>query len=211
MTTDEKKIALDKIAQEIKAFKGLEIARNADHAVPGEGNPDAEVLFVGEAPGATENLTGRPFVGQAGKLLEKNLNNIGLKREDVYITNIVKFRPPDNRDPFPVEIEACKQWLDEQIKIIDPRIIATLGRFSMAKFIPDVTISRVHGVARFVDFGSKKYIVFPMYHPAAALRAGSMMQLFAEDFGKLQNLLGKKSEIVIESQKDDNDTQLGLF
>ncbi len=191
MTTDEKKIALAKIALEIKSFKGLEIAMNATNAVPGEGNPDTEVLFIGEAPGRNEDMTGRPFVGQAGKLLEKNLNNIGLKREDVFITNIVKFRPPENRDPTPEEIELCKDWLDDQIEIISPRIIATLGRFSMAKFIPDVTISRVHGQARFVDFRNKKYIVYPMYHPAAALRAGSMMKLFEEDFIKLKDLLDK--------------------
>jgi uracil-DNA glycosylase len=193
MTTEEKKLALEKIAQEIKMFKELDIAQVATNAVPGEGNPDSEVLFIGEAPGRNEDLTGRPFVGQAGKLLEKNLNAIGLNRTDVFITNIVKFRPPENRDPFPDEIEACKKWLDEQIEIISPRIIATLGRFSMAKFIPGVTISQVHGQPHFVDFGSKRYIVFPMYHPAAALRAGSMMKLFEEDFIKLKNLLETKN------------------
>jgi len=193
MTTNEKKSALDKIAQEIKNFKGLEIAKNAINGVAGEGNVDAEMLFIGEAPGKNEDQTGRPFVGQAGKLLEKNLNAIGLKREAVFITNIVKFRPPENRDPFPEEIAACKDWLDQQIDVISPKIIATLGRFSMAKFIPDVIISKVHGQARFVDFMAKKYIVFPMYHPAAALRAGSMMKLFEEDFVVLQNLLGTKA------------------
>lgn len=209
MTTEEKKIALKKIAEEVKSFKGLEIARVATNAVPGEGNPDTEILFIGEAPGRNEDMTGRPFVGQAGKLLEKSLSSISLRREDVFITNIVKFRPPENRDPFPDEIEACKRWLDEQIEIISPRIIVTLGRFSMAKFIPDVTISRVHGQARFVDFGSKRYIVFPMYHPAAALRAGSMMKPFVEDFIKLNNLLGKKQEEEKEvpAEKD----QLELF
>jgi uracil-DNA glycosylase len=208
MSREVKIKALEKIALEIKAFKGLEIARNATNAVPGEGNPDTEVLFIGEAPGRNEDMTGRPFVGQAGKLLEKNLNIIGLKREDVFITNIVKFRPPENRDPTPEEIETCKGWLDDQIETISPRIIATLGRFSMAKFIPDVTISRVHGQARFVDFRGKKYIVYPMYHPAAALRAGSMMKLFEEDFVKLKDLLGKKES---EPASVEEDEQLGIF
>lgn len=186
----EKTLQLDLIAQEINQFKDLEIAKNCTRAVPGEGNPDAQIMFIGEAPGFNEDRQGRPFVGQAGKLLEKILaETMGLTRQDVYITNIVKFRPPDNRDPFPEEIAACRGWLDRQITIIKPRIIATLGRFSMAKFIPDVTISRVHGQARNVDFQGQKYLVFPMYHPAAALRAGSVMQEFVADFVKLKTLL----------------------
>ncbi len=208
MTTEEKKIALEKIAQEIKAFKGLEIARNAINGVAGEGNPDSEVLFIGEAPGRNEDESGRPFVGQAGKLLEKNLNVIGLQRSDVFITNIVKYRPPDNRDPFPEEIAACKDWLDEQIKIIDPKIIVTLGRFSMGKFIEGVTISKVHGQPRFVDFGGKRYIVYPMFHPAAALRSGSMMKPFEEDFVKLSTLLTKPVSV---AEAKDNNGQLDLF
>lgn len=189
MNTQEKQQALADIAQQVTAFKDLEIARQATKAVPGEGNPDAQVMFIGEAPGFNEDMQGRPFVGQAGKLLEKSLEEIGLKRADVYITNIVKFRPPNNRDPLPDEIEACREWLDQQIGIIEPKIIVTLGRFSMAKFIPDVTISRVHGQSRFVNFGAKRYIVFPMYHPAAALRAGSVLKQFQEDFQKLKSLL----------------------
>src|SRR5689334_10828743 len=118
MTTEEKKLALEKIAQEVKTFKDLDIAKAATNGVAGEGNPDTEILFIGEAPGRNEDMTGRPFVGQAGKLLEKNLNAIGLQRVDVFITNIVKYRPPDNRDPFPNEIEACRGWLDAQISII---------------------------------------------------------------------------------------------
>ncbi len=191
MQTEEKKIELEKIAGEIRAFKGLEIARNATQAVPGEGNPDAAMMFVGEAPGFNEDLQGRPFVGQAGKLLDKTLAGIGIDRQDVYITNIVKFRPPDNRDPFPDEIEACRDWLDRQIAIIDPKIIVTLGRFSMAKFMPDVSISGVHGLPRM--FG--KYIIMPMYHPAAALRGGTVMNLFVQDFNKLKSLLNPQKPI----------------
>jgi len=193
MTTQEKITELDKIAEEIKAFKGLDIAKNCTRAVPGEGNPDADIFFCGEGPGYHEDQQGRPFVGQAGKLLEKSLQSIGLQRSDVFITNVVKYRPPENRDPFPNEIEACRDWLDRQIAVIEPKIIATLGRFSMAKFIPDVSISRVHGLSRFVDFQISNFkfqiIVFPMYHPAAALRAGQVMTSFIEDFNKLKRLL----------------------
>ena len=132
---------------------------------------------------------------------------LGLQRSDVYITNIVKFRPPDNRDPLPDEIEACREWLDRQIAVISPKIIATLGRFSMAKFIPDVSISRVHSQPRYFDFSytlppsnsyTLKLIIFPMYHPAAALRAGSMMQEFISDFNKLNDLLKQNTTLVKE-------------
>jgi len=190
MTTQQKIAELTKIAEEIKVFKGLDIAKMATNAVPGEGNPDTDIMFIGEGPGQREDLTGRPFVGQAGKLLEKTLSEtLGLTRDQVFITNIVKFRPPDNRDPLDSEIEACRDWLDQQIGIISPKVIVTLGRFSMAKFIPGVTISRVHGQSRFVDFQGQRYMVFPMYHPAAALRAGDMMQHFIADFKKLNDLL----------------------
>src|SRR3989344_5046177 len=129
MTTSEKQAQLDQIAQEIKDFDGLDIARNCTHAVPGEGSPDAQIMFIGEAPGFNEDQHGRPFVGQAGKLLEKSLQeSLGMNRADVYITNIVKYRPPDNRDPFPDEIEVCRDWLDRQIRVISPKIIATLGQ-----------------------------------------------------------------------------------
>ena len=157
MTTEEKKIELEKTAQEVREFKDLDIAKAATNAVPGEGDPDAELFFFGEAPGYNEDLQGRPFVGQAGKLLEKTLlSELGLTRDQVYITNIIKYRPPDNRDPYPAEIEACAGWLDRQIEVISPKIIATLGRYSLAKFIPDVSISKVHGQPRFVDFNGKR-------------------------------------------------------
>jgi uracil-DNA glycosylase len=216
MTTQEKIKALEKVAQEVNSFKGLDIAKNATHAVPGEGNPDAAIMFIGEAPGFNEDMQGRPFVGQAGKLLEKTLAEaLSLKREDVYITNIVKFRPPDNRDPFDNEILACKDWLDRQIDIVHPKIIATLGRFSMAKFIPGVTISGVHGQPRYVDFQGTKYIVFPMYHPAAALRAGIVLKLFQEDFVKLKAILSPSAglpAVVPSSPKDEGGpTQTTLF
>jgi DNA polymerase len=213
MTTQEKITQLAEIAAEVNAFKGLDIAKNCTKAVPGEGNPDAEIMFIGEAPGFNEDREGRPFVGQAGKLLEKTLQAIGLQRSDVYITNIVKFRPPDNRDPFPDEIAACHIWLDRQIEIIKPKIIATLGRFSMAKFIPDVTISRVHGQSRFVEFNGVKYIVFPMYHPAAALRAGAVLEQFNQDFNKLKSILGNNQQTAVAEKKETpvKSAQTSLF
>lgn len=212
MTLDEKKRDLDKIATEIRQFKGLDIAKSATNAVPGEGDPDAELLFIGEGPGFNEDQQGRPFVGQAGKLLEKTLQEaLGMTRDQVFITNIVKYRPPENRDPFPDEIEACREWLDRQIEIISPQIIVTLGRFSMAKFIPGVTISQVHGQSRFVDFNDHRYIVFPMYHPAAALRATSMMQQFVADFAKLKDLLGKKSPEPVIKDEPKAPEQSSLF
>ena len=209
MTTDQKKQELEKIAREIKAFKGLDIAKNATHAVPGEGDPDAAIMFIGESPGYNEDMQGRPFVGQAGMLLEKTLLEVlGLKRGDVYITNIVKFRPPDNRDPFDNEIAACSDWLDRQIKIISPKIIVTLGRFSMTKFIPGVTISQIHGVARYYQPSTMNYqlIIFPMYHPAAALRGTTMMNAFKADFVKLKNLLAPQAKI-----EDNTPSQASLF
>lgn len=212
MTTDEKKIALNKIADEIKSFKGLDIAKNATHAVPGEGNPDAQLMMVGEAPGAQEDSTGRPFVGQSGQLMRKTLTETtGIKPEEVFITNIVKFRPPDNRDPSPDEIEACRDWLDRQIDIIQPKIICTLGRFSMAKFIPDVSISRVHGQPRFVEFLGQKYIIFPMYHPAAALRGTGILNEFKQDFNKLKNLLNPVSVPQNIPEEKPIVTQTSLF
>ncbi len=207
MTGEEKLKELDKIIKEIRAFKDLEIAKNATNAVPGEGSPDAQVMFIGEAPGFHEDQQGRPFVGAAGKLLEKALTQIGLTRSEVYITNIVKFRPPENRDPFPEEIKACQDWLDRQISIIEPQIIATLGRFSMAKFLGPQSISKVHGEPRQIEWsnsisnlsprkvspnlsvGNSQILVFPMFHPAAALRAGDMMRPFVDDFQKLGKIL----------------------
>ena len=211
MTTDQKKQELEKIAEEIRNFKGLDIAKNANHPVPGEGNPDAQIMFIGEAPGQVEDSTGRPFVGQSGQLMRKTLfETTGIKPEEVFITNIVKFRPPDNRDPFDNEIAACKDWLDRQIAIIQPRIIVTLGRFSMAKFIPGATISQIHGISRYCQLSTLNYqlIVFPMYHPAAALRGTTMMNAFKEDFVKLKNLLAP--QVKIEDNASNHD-QLGLF
>lgn len=151
----------------------------------GDGNPDCDVLFIGEAPGKTEDELRRPFVGRAGQLVNKMLGEIGWKREDVYITNIVKRRPPENRDPLPEEIEAYKPYLTRQIEIINPKIIATLGRFSMNYFLPFAKITRDQGK----EFELDGRIIYPILHPAAALRGTTMMNQFKETFKKLPDVV----------------------
>ncbi|MEK7127283.1 MAG: uracil-DNA glycosylase [Patescibacteria group bacterium] len=181
----DKQQLLDQVAQEIIKTNGGPFGPGLN-AVPGEGNPDAETLWVGEAPGATENQLGRPFVGVSGKLLRKTMEENGFKPEEVFITNIVKFRPPDNRDPLPAEIEFFKPFLDKQIEIINPKIIVTVGRFSMYKFFGEgISIGKIHGQPRKIG----NYFIFPMFHPAAALRAGDMMKMFVEDFKKLREFV----------------------
>ncbi len=164
----------------------------ATQAVPGKGSASAEILFIGEAPGKKEDESGVPFVGAAGKFLDEMLSSISLKREDIYITNIVKYRPPDNRDPSPEEIAACREWLSEQIQIIQPKIIVTLGRHALEHFIPGEKISLVHGQAFhrvFPDIGEQ--VFFVLYHPAAALYNGSMRATLLEDFKKIPRVLEK--------------------
>lgn len=164
----------------------------ATQAVPGDGNPDADILFIGEAPGKNEDQEGRPFVGAAGKFLAEMLASINLKREDVFITNVVKYRPPENRDPLPEEIEACREWLVEQVKIIDPMLIVTLGRHALENFLPGKKISEVHGQAfrrEFDDMGAR--VFFALYHPAAALYNGGMRDTLKDDFKKIPKVLEK--------------------
>lgn len=179
-------MTLEEIAKEVEATGGGPLKAPGVNAVFGEGNPNAEILFIGEAPGFNENEQKRPFVGQAGKLLRKNLVASGWQETEVYITNIVKYRPPENRDPLPNEIEFFRPFLDKQIEIIDPKIIVTLGRFSMYKFLGEaVSISRVHGQPRKIG----KFVIFPMFHPAAALRATGVLRQFEEDFKKLREFV----------------------
>ena len=184
--------ALDALAREICHCERCGLSRGRTSAVPGEGNPQAEIMFIGEAPGYNEDQTGRPFCGAAGNFLTQLITSIGLKREDVFITNIVKSRPPGNRDPLPEEIAACKPWLDRQIEIIKPKVIVTLGRFSMARFFPGQTISRIHGQSE----NCGEYICFAMYHPAAALHQGNLRAVIQADMAKLPKILEeiKKSE-----------------
>ena len=180
----EKKDALETLKKEMEADKNLPLFGHAN-LVFGEGNPEAEIMFIGEAPGFHEDKLGRPFVGQAGKLLDKLLTDIKLPRGSVYITNIVKRRPPGNRDPLPEEIAAYKPYLKKQIQIIDPKVIATLGRFAMNYFLPDFKISQSHGV-RVILRGK---IISPLYPPAAALRSTAVLKDLEADFKKLPLLL----------------------
>lgn len=184
----DKRKELEKIASAIEKCKKCSLWKNPK-AVPGEGNLETKIMLVGEAPGYHESVWGRPFVGPAGRLLTQLLKSIHLERADVFICNMLRHRPPDNRDPLPGEIKACESFLNEQIKIIKPKIIVTLGRFSMAKFLPGEYISKIHGQARNVEFAGRKYIIVPMYHPAAGLRNGNILKQLRADFVKLGELL----------------------
>ncbi len=167
-----------------------ELKKTATQAVFGSGNPQAQIVFIGEAPGKKEDETGVPFVGAAGKFLDEMLSQANLKREDIYITNIVKYRPPENRDPTPEEIVACQEWLHEEISTIKPVVIVTLGRYSLNHFIPDVKISEVHGTAFRRNIpGLGECVFFALYHPAAALYNGSMRETLIQDFLKVPKLV----------------------
>jgi DNA polymerase len=172
VTDAERRTALEEIAAEVRVCTKCRLHQTRTRAVPGEGDPETEVIFVGEGPGFNEDREGRPFVGRAGGLLVKLLAAIGWRREDVFITNVVKCRPPDNRDPQPDEIAACAPYLRRQLEVLDPAVVVTLGRFSMATFMPGARISQAHGTVRPVDpaTGARSALVFAMYHPAAALR-----------------------------------------
>lgn len=186
----DKKAKLATLIKEMEEEAGrLPLTKKATDIVPPEGNPDAEVVFIGEAAGYHESVQRRPFVGAAGKLLNETLQEIGVKREEVWISNLIKTRPPENRDPLPKEIQAYSAYLDREIAIIEPKIIVTLGRFSMGKFMPGAKISQVHGQARWIEWQGRKVLVVPMYHPAAALRAGDVMRQFKEDFEKLKQTI----------------------
>jgi uracil-DNA glycosylase family 4 len=177
----QRQAQLDSLAEMVRVCVRCKLCETRKNAVPGEGPVDARIMFIGEGPGANEDQTGRPFVGAAGQLLERLLATIGLTREDVYIANVVKCRPPMNRDPEPDEIEACKPYLGRQLKIIDPDIIVTLGRFAMERWLPDKKISRVHG--QNFRYGSR--MIVPLFHPAAALRRPEWQVALEEDFLRL--------------------------
>ncbi len=167
----------------------LPLKKGANKLVFGSGNTEAKILLIGEGPGFNEDAQGLPFVGQAGKLLDKLLELAGLERRKVFITNIVHHRPPNNRDPIPNEIESYGKYLDQIIKIISPKIIITLGRFSMAKFLPNIYISDVHGKKFEINWSGQKLIVVPMYHPAASLRNGKILEAEKQDFINLGKVL----------------------
>lgn len=190
-----KKEELEEIEKGVKKCRRCPLWESATNPVPGEGNPNTEVMLIGEAPGYWEDRKGRPFVGQAGKFLDSLLGSIGFKRKDVFIANVLKHRPPGNREPLPEEVAACRNWLDKQIEIIQPKIIITLGRFAMYKFIPKGKITKIHGQPRIVFWQDKKVVVFPMFHPAAALRNAKVMEQIKEDFQKIPQVLKKRIEI----------------
>ncbi|MEE8357402.1 MAG: uracil-DNA glycosylase [Anaerolineales bacterium] len=204
---------LKDIAEEVSSCKKCELNHSRDNGVPGEGPTNAEIMFIGEGPGFHENTQGRPFVGAAGDLLVELLDSIGMKREEVFITNVVKCRPPGNRDPAIEELEACNFYLDQQIQAINPSVIVTLGRFSMGKFIPHAKISQIHGQSIQV----KGMLVIPFYHPAAALHRPSLRSEVEEDFAKLPALIkgvAKIPEVQLERHSENNNDQaeqLSLF
>jgi uracil-DNA glycosylase len=216
-------IILQEVADQVAVCELCSLHFSRKKAVPGEGPANSEIMFIGEGPGFYENEQGRPFVGQAGKLLDDLLAAIGLKRANVFITNVVKCRPPGNRDPLPDELGACASYLDRQIEALNPRVIVTLGRYSMAKFLPNAKISDVHGQAAWV----KGRLVVPMYHPAAALHQPSLKPALEKDFTRLPEYIKqanysqpgakppeKKEEPEPEKPPEkpkDEPTQLSLF
>ncbi len=198
---------LTSLYEEIRVCQKCILGQGRTNAVPGEGSETATIMFIGEGPGFHEDRQGRPFVGAAGKYLEELLAKIDLKREDVYIANVVKCRPPGNRDPEPEEIEACRPYLDRQIEIIRPRLVATLGRFSMQRYFPGASISRIHGQPKRVG----SVIYYPMFHPAAALHQPRWRSLVEEDFLRIPELLAKLNQIAEQEPEPPQATQLSLF
>jgi DNA polymerase len=180
---------LEELKRQMSEDGSLPLRKGATNLVFGEGSPEAEVMFIGEGPGYWEDQKARPFVGNAGAFLNQLLHLIKLPREQVFITNVVHYRPPGNRDPLPAEIFAFGVYLNKMIDIIRPKMIVTLGRFSMAKFIPNVMISRVHGRPHRVDWKGKEIVVIPMYHPAAGLRNGEVKRKTIDDFRKIPKVL----------------------
>ena len=179
--------ALQDLHTRVSSCTACDLCKKRTHAVPGEGLESAEIMFVGEGPGFHEDQQARPFVGPAGKFLDELLASIGYKRSDVYITNVVKCRPPENRDPLPHEVDACRGFLEEQIATIGPRVIVTLGRYSLAWFFPRDTISKVHGQIR--EREGRLYV--HMYHPAAALHAGGLRKVIQDEFQRIPDALAR--------------------
>ncbi|MFC1968270.1 uracil-DNA glycosylase [Chloroflexota bacterium] len=196
--------ALGELHEEMEHCQLCELSKHRTKVVPGEGLEDATLLFIGEAPGWHEDQQGRPFVGPAGHFLEELLSSIGLRREEVYIANVVKCRPPGNRDPLPAEMQACRSWLDRQIELIRPKVVVTLGRYSMARFFPGQSISKVHGTSRKQD----DVIYYAMYHPAAALHQQSLRQTIQADMLKIPQILAQTENVLQTTQQPE---QLSMF
>lgn len=188
-------MSLEKLNNQILKCEKCALSKTRINVVPGEGSDNAEIMFIGEGPGKNEDEQGRPFIGAAGKLLDKLIESIGLTREDIYIANVVKCRPPGNRDPLPEEVDACRPWLNQQIKIIKPKLIVLLGRHSMDRFLPNQKISIDHGKPK----RHNGQVYFPIYHPAAALYRNSLLEDLEKDFKKIPKVLE-----IIESSKIEN-------
>lgn len=197
------------LRQLVEACTACELCRGARHGVPGEGPVPAEIMLIGEAPGYHEDQQGKPFIGASGQFLSELLRKIGLDRSEVYITNVVKHRPPSNRDPLPDEIAACRPYLDRQIALVDPCMIVTLGRFSMARWFPGGRISQIHGQPKTV--GGR--IIVPMYHPAAALHQGALKATIEADFLKLPRFLAEMRQglQMAEQAEQPKPEQVRLF
>jgi DNA polymerase len=193
MSSDERREALKLVYNQARACtKCPELAATRTQVVFGAGNADADLMFVGEAPGANEDRVGRPFVGQAGKLLDQLLGEIGLQREDVFITNVLLCRPPGNRDPQPVEIENCQGYLMRELELIEPRVVCTLGNFATKLLRGDAAgITRVHGQAEVRTIGARAVRLYPLFHPAAALYTPRMLEVLREDFARIPELLAQ--------------------
>ena len=200
---------LELIASEVRICPDCELCRTRTNAVPGTGNATADIMLIGEAPGMNEDKTGEPFVGASGKFLTELLSAAGLERSDVFITNVVKCRPPGNRDPLPDEIQACRQYLDRQIEVINPRVIVTLGRYSMSRWFPNERISRIHGQPRVAD----GRMIVPMFHPAAALHQASLRATIESDFARLPEIVdeARRTMGTAEEQADTGPAQSRLF
>lgn len=198
---------LAELYREIQVCQKCLLGQSRSHAVPGEGPEDAAVMFIGEAPGFHEDRQGRPFVGAAGSYLNELLDRISFRREEVYITNVIKCRPPANRDPQPIEIETCQPYLDKQIALIRPRLIVTLGRFSMQRYFPGASITRIHGQPKRVG----NVIYYPIFHPAAALHQPRWREMLEADFQKIPELLAKLDEVEEGEAEWPQAQQLSLF
>jgi uracil-DNA glycosylase family 4 len=216
MTEDSKALSeqiMQQVAAEVAVCTRCMLHHSRKRSVPGEGPVDAQIMFIGEGPGFHENEQGRPFVGAAGKFLEELLASIGMQREQVFIGNVVKCRPPNNRDPLPDELAACGGYLDRQIQALNPKVIVTLGRYSMARYLPNAKISEVHGQS----FHIKGRLIVPMFHPAAALHQPSLKPSVERDFASLPEMIASVSAVQprpeegeVENKKQEP-KQLSLF
>ena len=205
--------SVEQIAADVRSCRRCPLGQQRTHAVPGEGSPDADIMLIGEGPGFHEDRQGRPFVGASGRYLDELVAEIGLDRQNAYITNVVKCRPPENRDPEPAELVACRDYLDRQLALIGPRIIVTLGRFSMSRYFPGQAISRIHGRVKRV--GDVYYL--PLFHPAAALRNPAWRKAMSEDIRRIPELLAQidvsstATKNTDQKATDDGNEQLSLF